>query len=139
MCFNKKSVSPIIATLLLVTVSVIIGVSMYDWYKGYTENISQDINDKGFSKEIRVDYINRNTLYAYNEHNRIQFQKLIIDGIECEIVNLDKNFFRGTIEINFSEICTDNLESNINEIVIVTDKGTYSSILSISDVNYYQQ
>ena len=60
----------------------------------------------------------------------------MVDGVECDITTGNTNFSKGTIEINFNETCTQSLSSNINEVVIVTDKGTYSSLLSVSDVNY---
>ena len=133
---NKKSISPIIATLLIITVSVVLGVSMYDWYSEYTKTISSDIGDKGFSKEIRIDYINQNTIYAFNEYTKAQIKSISVDGNECELVDSNNNFSKGTIQISFDESCTQNLNSNINEVVVVSDKGTYSTLLSISNSNY---
>ena len=133
---NKKSISPIIATLLIITVSVVLGVSMYDWYSEYTRTISSDIGDKGFSKEIRIDYINQNTIYAFNEYSKAQIKSISVDGNECELVDSNNNFSKGTIQISFDESCTQNLNSNINEVVVVSDKGTYSTLLSISNSNY---
>ena len=133
---NKKSISPIIATLLIITVSVVLGVSMYDWYSEYTKTISSDIGDKGFSKEIRIDYINQNTIYAFNEYSKAQIKSISVDGNECDLVDSNNNFSKGTIQISFDESCTQNLNSNINEVVVVSDKGTYSTLLSISNSNY---
>ena len=133
---NKKSISPIIATLLIITVSVVLGVSMYDWYSEYTRTISSDIGDKGFSKEIRIDYINQNTIYAFNEYSKAQIKSISVDGNECDLVDSNNNFSKGTIQISFDESCTQNLNSNINEVVIVSDRGTYSTLLSISNSNY---
>ena len=133
---NKKSISPIIATLLIITVSVVLGVSMYDWYSEYTRTISSDIGDKGFSKEIRIDYINQNTIYAFNEYTKTQIKSISVDGNECDLVDSNNNFSKGTIQISFDESCTQNLNSNINEVVVVSDKGTYSTLLSISNSNY---
>ena len=133
---SKKSISPIIATLLIITVSVVLGVSMYDWYSEYTKTISSDIGDKGFSKEIRIDYINQNTIYAFNEYSKAQIKSISVDGNECELVDSNNNFSKGTIQISFDESCTQNLNSNINEVVIVSDRGTYSTLLSISNSNY---
>ena len=133
---NKKSISPIIATLLIITVSVVLGVSMYDWYSEYTKTISSDIGDKGFSKEIRIDYINQNTIYAFNEYTKAQIKSISVDGNECDLIDSNNNFSKGTIQISFDESCTQNLNSNINEVVVVSDKGTYSTLLSISNSNY---
>ena len=109
---------------------------MYDWYSEYTRTISSDIGDKGFSKEIRIDYINQNTIYAFNEYSKAQIKSISVDGNECELVDSNNNFSKGTIQISFDESCTQNLNSNINEVVVVSDKGTYSTLLSISNSNY---
>ena len=109
---------------------------MYDWYSEYTRTISSDIGDKGFSKEIRIDYINQNTIYAFNEYTKAQIKSISVDGNECELVDSNNNFSKGTIQISFDESCTQNLNSNINEVVVVSDKGTYSTLLSISNSNY---
>ena len=109
---------------------------MYDWYSEYTKTISSDIGDKGFSKEIRIDYINQNTIYAFNEYTKAQIKSISVDGNKCDLVDSNNNFSKGTIQISFDESCTQNLNSNINEVVVVSDKGTYSTLLSISNSNY---
>ena len=109
---------------------------MYDWYSEYTRTISSDIGDKGFSKEIRIDYINQNTIYAFNEYSKAQIKSISVDGNKCDLIDSNNNFSKGTIQISFDESCTQNLNSNINEVVIVSDRGTYSTLLSISNSNY---
>ena len=133
--FNKKSVSPIIATLLLITVSIVIGVSMFNWYSEYADNINQDVNNKGFSKQIKVDYIGQDKLYAFNEYSNAQIESFTLDGIQCNITTQNKNFSKGLVELNFDPSCAKNLDSDMNKIILITDKGTFSRLISTSDID----
>ena len=131
MIINKKSISPIIATLLLVTISIVVGVSMYDWYTEYTQNISQDVNEKEFSKEVKIDYMSQDTLYLYNEYSESEINGLIIDGVECDIITENRNFSKGTVQLDFDNSCAQDLDSDMSKVVLITDKGTYTKLMNV--------
>ena len=132
----KKSVSPVVASLLLVTMAIVVGVYVFNWYSDYTTGVTRDISEKQYSKDIRTDYVGKNVLYGYNEYNNFKADKVLIDGNECEILNSDEEFSEGTFEIQFDESCSQGLTSSMNEILIITDKGSYKSLLSVSDATY---
>ena len=132
----KKSVSPVVASLLLVTMAIVVGVYVFNWYSDYTTGVTRDISEKQYSKDIRTDYVGKNVLYGYNEYNNFKPDKVLIDGNECEILNSDDEFSKGTFEIQFDESCSQGLTSSMNEILIITDKGSYKSLLSVSDATY---
>ena len=132
----KKSVSPVVASLLMVTVAIVVGVYVFNWYSDYTSGVTRDISEKQYSKDIRTDYVGKNILYGYNEYNNFKPDKVLIDGNECEILNSDDEFSKGTFEIQFDESCSQGLTSSMNEILIITDKGSYKSLLSVSDATY---
>ena len=132
----KKSVSPVVASLLLVTMAIVIGVYVFNWYSDYTTGVTRDISEKQYSKDIRTDYVGKNVLYGYNEYNNFKPDKVLIDGNECEILNSDETFSEGTFEIQFDESCSQGLTSSMNEILIITDKGSYKSLLTVSDATY---
>ena len=129
----KKSVSPVVASLLLVTVAIVIGVYTFNWYYEYTEDVTRDISEKEYSKDIRTEYAMKNRIYGFSEYNNFKVDKVLIDGIECNITTTNETFSKGTFEVGFDESCTEDLEYSMNEILIITDKGSYKSMLSITN------
>ena len=129
----KKSVSPVVASLLLVTVAIVIGVYTFNWYYEYTGDVTRDISEKEYSKDIRTEYAMKNRIYGFSEYNNFKVDKVLIDGIECNITTTNETFSKGTFEVGFDESCTEDLEYSMNEILIITDKGSYKSMLSITN------
>ena len=110
-------------------------ISMFNWYSEYADNINQDVNNKGFSKQIKVDYIGQDKLYAFNEYSNAQIESFTLDGIQCNITTQNKNFSKGLVELNFDPSCAKNLDSDMNKIILITDKGTFSRLISTSDID----
>ena len=108
---------------------------MFNWYSEYADNINQDVNNKGFSKQIKVDYIGQDKLYAFNEYSNAQIESFTLDGIQCNITTQNKNFSKGLVELNFDPSCAKNLDSDMNKIILITDKGTFSRLISTSDID----
>lgn len=55
---NKKSLSPLVATILLVVFALIVGTATMNWGKNYVENVPDGSSEKiGSSIVISIDYL----------------------------------------------------------------------------------
>ena len=131
----KKSVSPIVASLLLLTITIVVGVLVNNWYSDYSQQFAKDVYEKGETKEVRLEFLSKDELYAYNGYDTMNIEKLAIDGQTCSLTE-SNSFPKGTIRIEFLEDCSDNLTSTINEVLMVTDRGTFKTLLSVSNADY---
>ena len=131
----KKSVSPIVASLLLLTITIVVGVLVNNWYSDYSQQFAKDVYEKGETKEVRLEFLSKDELYAYNGYDTMNIEKLAIDGQTCSLTE-SNSFPKGTIRIGFLEDCSDNLTSTINEVLMVTDRGTFKTLLSVSNADY---
>ena len=131
----KKSVSPIVASLLLLTITIVVGVLVNNWYSDYSQQFAKDVYEKGETKEVRLEFLSKDELYAYNGYDTMNIEKLAIDGQTCSLTD-SNSFSKGTIRIEFLEDCSDNLTSTINEVLMVTDRGTFKTLLSVSNADY---
>ena len=131
----KKSVSPIVASLLLLTITIVVGVLVNNWYSDYSKQFAKDVYEKGETKEVRLEFLSKDELYAYNGYDTMNIEKLAIDGQTCSLTE-SNSFPKGTIRIGFLEDCSDNLTSTINEVLMVTDRGTFKTLLSVSNADY---
>jgi formylglycine-generating enzyme required for sulfatase activity len=84
---NKKSISPLIATILLVVVAVAIIAIVISWGKGFTNNSLQDASSLALYTESETGFylnvqgsINGRTTFSYNPPQNTPYDSLTIVG-----------------------------------------------------------
>lgn len=117
--FNKKAISPVVATALLLVVVVIAVVGFNSWFQGYSSSMFSDVEIKSSSNsELGIETLIGNTLYVKSGSDlNVTISKLSIGGVECTI---DKNLSYGITELDVSS-CLGSVSDSTPEIVIMTD------------------
>ena len=87
--FNEKSISPVVATALLLVLAVIVTVSFQDWLNTYQSAINTDAEQKSqIDSQIRVDGIMGNDLYIYSGTNATLNTLKVNDNKGNEVCNI---------------------------------------------------
>jgi hypothetical protein len=138
-----RSVSPLIATILLIVVSVILVIIILTWgsnlttstLSGTNDLLSEDPQLTGF---IFLDQLNYNIFTIKNSSNRsVTFVGYeIISDLDLDLVNTRLNF---TSPINLSAGSTSQLPlicvpASLFSLNLITDNGTYVPI-NLSNIN----
>ncbi len=117
---NNKSISNIIALMLLVFV-VVLSVTIFNiWFTDYYSNILSITEQNSLIKsKPTIETVIGNTLYIKNSGSNVTIKQIQIDGINC---NIDQATYSTAIfEIDLNE-CLKNITSLNPEIVVITDK-----------------
>ena len=135
---NKKSISVVVVSVLLIIVSVVSTMAFFNWSQSYSGNLlGEASNKKKFVGETRVISVLKDNLYLHTDYENIKINKVSIEGEACNIIsdsnNPENQFTKGSIKINF-ENCTDTLTDKTNEILIETDKGVIIRKVEIAGI-----
>jgi flagellin-like protein len=118
---NKKAISPVIATALLLVVAVVAVVGFQQWYVNYSSDLFSSAETSGSISNVRIDsLISGNTLYLYNgNQNAVEILSIKSNGNNCYVSG---DYTAGMNEIYLSN-CTN---IGINDIVITSSNGIMS-------------
>ena len=124
----KKSLSPVIASLGLLTVVSLAIVSLFSWYQGYQSQLEVEISSAGLVA-ISIERVMEDGVYLKNYLDKdIEVESIKIDETDCQFNGL---ISKGVSFSNFgNENCT-NQTNRLNEIVIVTSEGLFSKSILI--------
>lgn len=131
--FNKKGISPVVATSLLLVVAVLTVVYFQNWFtffsSGIFANVETDSNIQ--NNNLLVEELIGKQLYIQNQGQELNILEININNEDCEI---NESISIGHKKINISK-CIEKINSQTADIVIVTDKGIINSFQFI-DSNY---
>jgi len=120
---NKKTISPVVATALLLVVAVISVVGFGDFFTSFQSNIQSNIETNSnniMSNKLEIETLVGSNLYLRNNDNKnITIKNIRINGINCEITS--KNIIN-IDNIDLSK-CLENFENEKINIIIETNKG----------------
>lgn len=139
---NKKGVSPLIATVLLIAFTVALGAVVMNWGRTYVEETAEFSRQKSTteikcSTDVKLDFIKiKDTeMVCFNETTTGVLNFTIENSGTAEIFNLQVNII-GDLNINITEI---NLENNsIKRAQIYRGSVSYP-ISGTDDVGTIQQ
>ena len=123
--YNKKTISPVVATALLLVVAVVAVVGFQSWFQLFSSNLFSDTETKSFTNlgNTQIEDMIGNSLYFKNGNtNNITITAIKIEGIDC---NISTNLTVGINELDIST-CTENLSLSNTEVVVYTNIGIYS-------------
>ena len=125
----KKSISPVVATALLLVVVIIAVISYNQWFNTYSSGVFTDVEEKNSnlnSINIKIEDIIGDNLYIKNTYNNLTISNIKINDKLCDIENLINNTYsKGMLSIDLNNF-TSNLTDDVLNIVLITNKGIFS-------------
>ncbi len=134
MIFNKKGISPVVSTALLIVVAVVAVIGFSTWFGSYQSGVNSDLETKTSSSSIGgtgIVGVYNNMLYFRNSGpNVIGFTNIKITGTDC--------VYSGSAQPNsIAQIPFDNCSSNLKgiyEIVAESNDKIYSKKIYLKGV-----
>ncbi len=134
MDLNKKGISPVVSTALLIVVAVVAVVGFSSWFGSYQSVVNSDLETKTSSSSIggtEIIGIYNNILYFRNSYpDIIGFTNIKITGTDC--------VYSGSAQPNsIAQIPFDNCSSNLKgiyEIVAESNDKIYSKKIYLKGV-----
>ena len=118
---NKKAVSSVVATAVLLVVVVIAVTGFQSWFNDYASNMFSDAEVKSNNAamtQISIDSLISNYLYVINnEDYNVSVTELKMENITCAQVD---NLTPGIMQINVSD-CLGNLTTSKPYAVLITN------------------
>lgn len=120
--YFKKAISPVVATALLLIVSVIATVGFQSWYNSYNSDLFTNIDSTSSEFNIGVEGIFDNTLYVNTGKNGLNITKIEVDGVDCNI----EGYYTNLADFNIESCIPVSSNSNIYNVRIITDSSVIS-------------
>ncbi|MFW6285665.1 MAG: BspA family leucine-rich repeat surface protein [Nanoarchaeota archaeon] len=122
---NKKTISPVVATALLLVVAV---VGFQGWFQTYSSGLFSKVEQDSSIDVMntRIDTVLDNNLYFKNGYNNLTITEIKLNDVSCLI---DKSYGKGMQTINISG-CVETHQSTA-EVIVVTNKGLFTKTISI--------
>jgi flagellin-like protein len=122
---NRKGISPVVATSLLLVVAVLSVVGFMSWFETFQSSNLVDIESQSSSGKIytSVDQFIGGTLYIKNGYTNLSINDILVDGISCG-VNISST--DSLIKISLSGNSCINFTSSTPDFVVYTDEGVFS-------------
>lgn len=129
--YNKKAISPVVATALLLVLAVVAVVVFQGWFQTFSSSLFVDVEKKGSISNLNLGIENLigSALYV-KAGDGLNITSIKIDGNNCNI----SDYFYNISKINVSN-CLYNLSTSTPEIVLITDKGIISKFVYIKNLN----
>ena len=127
---NKKAISPVVATALLLVVAVTAVVGFGSWYDTYSSSMFVGAETRTNSAgSISIEHVGNNgILYVKNSGtNNITIDSVEISNVDCD---LNQSLAPGVNSVDISS-CLD--ESGSNDVVITTPSGIIEKEFYISE------
>ena len=130
---NKKTISPVVATVLLLVVTIISIVGFSDWFDSFQTNIQSDIeiNSKSDINNLNIDTIIGNRLFLKNNGQETFINQISINGIIC-----NKNLKISGLNFVDISICLKRVESGKQTLLIQTPKEIIKENIFIKDEKF---
>jgi len=128
---NKKAISPVVATALLLVVAVSAVVGFQTWFNTYSTGMFTNVEQQSSSNfNTGIENLIGSTLYFKNGGTtNVTISSIKIGGNDC---NISGSYGAGISTIDLSNNCTQNLSTSMPEIVVLTDNKIYSKKVFVS-------
>ncbi len=122
---SKKTMSPVVATALLLVISVISVVGFQNWFQTFSSSTYTEIQQQSSTDSLNtmIETVIESNIYFKNGYNNLTIKNIEIDGVSCIIT--PNSYSKGIKEINIGN-CTQNATSSTPEIVVFTNKGIFN-------------
>lgn len=127
---NKKGISPVVATALLLVVAVVAVVGFQSWFGTYSSGIFTDAeskSDQGISNTVSIESVVGNVAYVKSGY-ATNITTLTINNVECT-VNTEE-LVAGVNKITLSNCLNDLDKGDSFDAFIVTSDSDANSVTS---------
>ena len=131
--FSKQGISPVIATILLLAITVAISIITFQYLQNYSQASLETTNNNQILDflQIRVVDVTSDTGYIQTPFNNLNISRVILDGVECQ--GNEGVATSRTLQINLTS-CSSNVTSSRPVLTIETDQGIIQLDLSRRDL-----
>ena len=121
--FNRKGISPVVATALLIVVAVGALVGFQTWFSQYSSQVYTDTEKKSTVGASSIEKVSGKNLYFnHNSNNNLSISSVEIDGKDCSV---NTSLTKGINKIPLDTNCINNISGKA-EIVVHTNDKIYS-------------
>ena len=124
MVFNKKAISPVVATALLLVVAVVAVVGFQTWFNTYQSGQLSNVEQQSTTgSAISVERLENNKIYLKNSGTEnVSVSTVSVGGIDCT-APVNFNATPGTAAY-LTTNCT-STEGSAYDVVVVTADGVF--------------
>lgn len=134
----KKSISPVVASALLLVVAVVAVVGFQNWYGIFSSKLLSDTEQKNnLLNNVDILLVEDNTLYLKsNSNSNISISAIKIGNNTCILGAINLTYGVNQIDLGF---CPIGLEDQYEDIVIITQNGVFTEkqTLKNTDLDLY--
>lgn len=126
----NKGIGAVVATALLIVVTVAAVIGYQTWFGTYSSEIYSQSENSDMNI-INTEYLDSDKIYVKNSNDlSVNYLNILIDSKSCNI--------SGTINSGIQEIqlknCTNGMEIGPKEVTIITNEGVFSKYLMLKEV-----
>lgn len=128
MVFNKKAITPVVATALLLVVAVVAVVGFQTWFNTYQSGLNTKVEQQSATgAAIGVERLEISQVYLKNGGTTdISASSLSVGGNDCGLTAFDVT--PGVASYNLASACNSSLtKGTAYDVVVVTSAGVFSS------------
>lgn len=125
---NKRCISEITSLVLLLAVLSVVGIIVYMWGIGYTQN---NIEQYKIVQEhqISINFFNSSTLYVKSiSPISFNFTKILIDDTNCGISG---KIYANNLTVIDIGSCTSGMTSGPKEVIIYSNNGVFTEVKNL--------
>lgn len=120
---KRKAIAPLVATALLLLISVISFLFLEGWFQTLSSSIMGDADVKTSGGSSWIEGVFNSELYFRNGFNdNLTLNKILIDGKNC---NITYNTMPGINQIPIYD-CVSSLSAASHEVILFSDVGIYT-------------
>lgn len=126
--FNKKALSPVVATALLLVVVVVAVAAFSSWFTGYQSRLNSDVEERSNAENlITLQYLAADgTLYLKNEGAAdVTVNSIKVGANPCSAT---PTTLTASVVTEVATNCTTNANT-ANNVVVSTSSGVFSGTL----------
>jgi len=131
---SKKAVTAVVATALILVVAVVSVIGFQSWFGSFSSKtfVNVEQNSDQTNSNSQIETLVGDTLYFKNNlEDNLSITEIKVNGNVCNISIA--NLSLGVESIGL-ENCTDNLTTNVADVVIVTENKIFNKKIFLKDV-----
>ncbi len=124
MVFNKKAISPVVATALLLVVAVVAVVGFQTWFNTYQSDLNAKVEQQSATgTAVTIERLETSQVYLKNAGSTdISVSSVTVDGNACNITTVTP----GVSNYSISDCNSTLTIGDKVDVVVVTEDGVYS-------------
>ena len=132
----KRGISPVVATTLLIIVTVVSVIGFYQWYDLYSEELFVEFEGSSSTENLNIEiegFTPDNILYVRSPEDDIRIDRVAFEGLDCDSLE-GKNLSRGINMLEVEEVCLSDIRSPSFEIFVQAEDSIDSLIIYLPTI-----